>query len=234
MTSFAHSVQAWACRWKTLVPGPVREALRRTVLLGLHALDARRFYVGGRAYRYFFHDYNKAWTCERTVEVPIAVHYLQQYAGKRVLEVGNVLAHYQPTQHEVVDKYEVAPGVLNLDVVDVSPEPRYDLIISISTLEHVGWDEPVKEAGKIPAAITRLTGCLRPGGLLLVTLPLNYNTYLDQHLRDGTIKFDQVHYLRRVSALNAWREVDRPTAEGGLYGTPYTSANGLVIGLIRR
>jgi hypothetical protein len=38
----------------------------------------------------------------------------------------------------VLDKYEQAPGVINEDVVSFSPPQKYDLIVSVSTLEHVG------------------------------------------------------------------------------------------------
>ena len=43
--------------------------------------------------------------------------------------------------HDVLDKYEKGNNVINDDVVSFSTEVKYDLIVSVSTLEHVGWDE---------------------------------------------------------------------------------------------
>lgn len=233
MPPFAETARTLASRWKWLVPGSCREAARYGLLWVTHRLRLRRFVMGGEAFPYFFHDYNKAWTCERTVEVPVAARQLARCAGGRILEVGNVLAHYLPVRHEVVDKYEVAPGVTNLDVVELPVEPRYDLILSLSTLEHVGWDEAERDDQKILVALDRLKRCLRPGGVLLVSLPLNYNHNMDALIRARGIRFDEEHFLQRVSALNGWREVDRETALAARYGHPYVGANGLLIGLTR-
>jgi len=54
-------------------------------------------------------------------------------------------------------------------------------IVSISTIEHVGWDETPRDPKKIPLALENLaTKCLAPGGEIVVTLPIGYNTYLDK------------------------------------------------------
>ena len=50
------------------------------------------FTFQGETYNYFHHPYNTAG--ERTVEVPIAKKLLDEYAGRRVLEVGNVLSPF--------------------------------------------------------------------------------------------------------------------------------------------
>jgi hypothetical protein len=46
---------------------------------------------------------------------------VNKYVGRNVLEVGNVLSHYFPVHHDVLDKYEKAKGVINEDVVEFSP-----------------------------------------------------------------------------------------------------------------
>jgi hypothetical protein len=82
--------------------------------------------------------------------------------------VGNVLSHYFSVNHDVVDKYEKAEGVINRDIIDFHPSKEYDLIISISTLEHVGWDEDISDhkilhdPSKILRAIENLRGLLAP------------------------------------------------------------------------
>src|SRR5215207_4369431 len=82
------------------------------------------------------------WRSERAVELPIAWRRVRRTDATSTLEIGNVLSNYFPVRHLVVDKYERVPGVINEDVVDFSPPGKYDLIVSISTLEHVGWDPP--------------------------------------------------------------------------------------------
>lgn len=82
-----------------------------------------------------------------------------------MLEVGDVLSHYFPIHHDVVDKYQVAPGVINQDIAEFIPPERYDLILSISTPEDVGWDETPREPDKLLRAIEHLRNrCLAPGG----------------------------------------------------------------------
>jgi SAM-dependent methyltransferase len=194
-------------------------------------LHARRsFIVRGTRYRYYAGAHNNAWSNERTVELAIALPFLSRAGNGRVLEVGNVLSHYVPTRHDVVDKYEQAPGVLNADVLDFQPDGPYDLIVSISTLEHVGWDEDVVEADKPLRAIDHLAGMLAPGGTLLVTLPLGYNPHLDEALRNGAHHLDDVAFVQRISRDNRWRETTASVVAGARYGDPFPAANALAIG----
>ncbi|MEK6586221.1 MAG: hypothetical protein AABZ24_07730, partial [Nitrospirota bacterium] len=120
------------------------------------SVRAKTFQFDGREYEYLYHPYNRTWKNERGVEIPIFRELLLKYEGKRVLEVGNVLSHYFPIRHEVIDKYEVSSGVINQDIVEFVPQDKYDLIISISTLEHVGWDEQPQKPGKLLQAIDHL------------------------------------------------------------------------------
>ena len=57
-------------------------------------------------------------------------------------------------------------------------------IMSISTIEHVGWDETPRDPKKILLALENLTGCLASGGEIVVTLSIGYNTYLDRLLKE--------------------------------------------------
>jgi hypothetical protein len=161
----------------------------------------------GRTYRYFYNSYNPTFTNERVIEVPIVWDEVQRHAPDQVLEVGNVLAHYFPIQHQVLDKYERARGVINADVVDFQPQRRYELIAASSTLEHVGWDETPREPEKFLRAVSHLATLLAPGGTLLVTLPVGYNAAVDHFLAEGMIPFTSVGYLKRDEFGGRWREV---------------------------
>src|SRR5579863_6521181 len=81
----------------------------------------------GRTYQYVYEEYNLSVQNERAVEIPIAREYVSQYQPDQVLEIGNVLAHYYPISHHVLDKYEVAPGVINEDIVGYAPGRKFDL-----------------------------------------------------------------------------------------------------------
>jgi len=152
--------------------------------------------------------------------------------GKRILEVGNVLSHYFEIDHTVVDKYEKGSGVVNQDIVDFKSDVKYDLIVSVSTLEHVGWDEAPRDDRKILRAVSNMQSLLSQNGTLIVTLPLGYNTSMDSLLRDRVLRFDQQYYLLRISKSNQWREGSWEEVRGKKYGSPFENANAIVVGII--
>jgi hypothetical protein len=193
----------------------------------------RSFTLAGHTYQYHFARYNATWHHERAVEVPVTWEILRNFDPGRVLEVGNVLPHYFRTSHSVLDKDEADPRVVNTDVVDFTTDRRFDLILSISTLEHVGFDySEVAEPQKILGAIDHLCGLLSDLGRLVVTLPMGYNPHLDDLLRRGGLRFDRLLAMERVSRDNRWRETTWSNIANARYGEPYRGANGLVIGII--
>ena len=191
--------------------------------------SGRSFTARGVDYRYFYHAYNQTYCNERAVEIPIVWPIVQRVPPERVLEVGNVLSHYFSTRHDVADKYERAPGVQNADVVDFRPAKAYDLIVSISTLEHVGFNEQPLEPGKPWRAIGHLRRCLSPQGRLVITVPMGYNPHLDRMLESGRIPLDDPLCLCRISRDNRWREASWEEIRHARYGHPYRNANGLVV-----
>lgn len=187
------------------------------------------FELDGRAVPYWNHRYNHTWLNERAVEVALGREQLRLAGDGAVLEVGHVLGHYEPARHLVVDKYERAPGVLNVDVADLRTEQSFDLVISISTLEHVGLDEAVLDATKPGRAIEMLKGLLAPGGRLWVTVPVGYNPDLDALLRDGSLGFTSLSALRRDERRNAWRQVPIDQVWDAAYDRLLYTAHGLVV-----
>lgn len=189
---------------------------------------------GGERVRYFTHPYHYTWLNERSVEVALAERVLAGHPGAAVLEIGNVTRHYLPVDHAVVDKYEHGAGVSNLDVVDLAEEQEYDVILAISTLEHVGLDEDVLDPAKPARAIEALKRALKPGGLLWMTVPVGYNPDLDRGLRDGDFGFTRMDALLRRPRRNLWRQV--PLEE--VWSTPYDrflyTAHGLVVAEYRK
>ena len=194
------------------------------------------FHFNGNKLKYFQHTHNLAYQNERKVEIPIAAWFLcSQNRDAKVLEVGNVLGNYGfRERRDVLDKYDSSPGVINQDVVDFSPKEKYDAIVSVSTLEHVGWDEADRDPGKIPEAIRNLRdNCMLPGGTMLVTLPLGYNTYFDEYIKSGGSIFSEQYFLKRVSTNNKWEQVKYTEVSSSKFGEPFNNANAMFIGVVR-
>jgi len=193
---------------------------------------ASSFTFRGKPYRYFRHRYNATWRNERAVEIPIARGFLAGIPAEKVLEIGDVMSNYGPVAHQVVDKYEKREGVINADVCDFKPGRKYDLILSISTLEHVGWDEEPKDESKVLRAFENLRSLLAPGGRLVVTIPLGYNPPLDRMMEEGRISFSQRGYLKRQPRRNIWREVGAGEVRHPGYDRQAYAAHELLVGII--
>jgi hypothetical protein len=178
-------------------------------------------------HNYFVHLYNTTWKCERAVEIPIILKLVSQRINGNILEVGNVLSHYYDFQHDIIDKYEQAAGVINVDVLDFMPDKKYDLIVSISTLEHVGWDETPKDPQKVLHSIDHLKSLLSVGGLFVFSVPSGYNSYLDGLIRN-TIDNAQLYYLKRIG-IDKWVQAEFSDIDGLTYSSPWGAAQGMTI-----
>jgi len=196
--------------------GAVDEVRARFELRRHRRLEPQSFVVDGVEHTQLIHLHNRTWRNERAVEVPLARAFLEQHEGP-VLELGNVLTNYGLTGHLVVDKYERRPGVHSIDVVDYHPAERFGAIITVSTLEHVGWDEDPRDPEKIPRAIQNLRRLLLPSGRLFSSCPLSYNPHLDALIAAGALGADRQAFLVRDDpgeprAPGRWTQSDQATA----------------------
>lgn len=149
----------------------------------------------------FDHPYNVTARNERAIEIAVARVFLAAHVG-RGLEIGNVLGHYGHRGHDVVDLYEVSPGVRNIDVFDV--EGRWDWLVSISTVEHVGWPHDSMAA---LSALDHMRSLVHRSGSMLVTVGLGQHTALDDAIyRDAFGPTWEWFYVRD---RDHWREIDR-------------------------
>lgn len=118
-------------------------------------------------------------------------------------------------------------------MVDYIPNAKYDLIVSISTLEHVGFDDDKKEPFKILDAISNLKdNCLAKWGKMIVTLPLGYNPNVDSLLFDGKLGFTEMFFMKRINRRNDWEEARLEEVKGTQFNSPYVAGNAIVIGII--
>lgn len=191
------------------------------------------FVFRGKRFGYATYWYSHTFLTERHVEVSIGKDFLKRHKGERILEIGNVLSHYFPDPHTIVDKYEIAPGVINEDVISYAAKQKFDAIISISTLEHVGYEERPMEPKKILSAIENLKRLVKKGGEILITVPIGYNPYLDKMLKTEELKFTEEYYLRRTSERNDWVQTDKAKALKARFDSPFQAANAILVGIIR-
>lgn len=196
----------------------------------------RKFTFNKKRYKYFYHIYNRTVASERVVEIPIAVSIIEKYKNKRILEMGNVLSHYIETAHDVLDKYELAPGVINEDVVDFRPKKKYDLIISVSTMEHVGWTYgEKKDSRKFLKGLKNIKSMLKKGGFIVVTFPVGYRKDLTNLIKTSKMPLKEEYFMKRVSYLNEWKQVSKKEAlKGDNYEGHFANANVLYIGMEKR
>ena len=216
-----------------------RQVIEKPLHIAAGPLIVRGFRPGGFAFRgathpLFLHRYNTTWLNERAVEIPVARRFLAEGAG-RVLEIGNVMGHYGPADWDVVDRFERGPRVCNCDLAAFRPELPYDTVLSISTFEHIGFDDEETDSGeRLLASLAHVReALLAPGGRLLVTAPLGYNPSFDDLAFAGRLGFDEQAFLLRTGRCR-WREAGADEARSARYGAPFPYGNCVLFGFMRR
>lgn len=189
------------------------------------------FQYNGKTFHYAAFPYTATWRNERCVEVPILLDFLKNHQGERVLELGNVSRYFGNFSHDVVDKYEKHRDARNLDIIDFAPEQPYDAIVSISTLEHIGFDEEIKDPDKPIVALEALKRMVKNPSNVLIGFPIGYNRHLDRALIENRLPFDRILFMRRVDQANHWVETNQAEALANPYGAKYLGANALAFGI---
>jgi hypothetical protein len=141
---------------------------------------------------------------ERAVEVPLAFDFLaRQRTAERILEVGNVLQHYENELSDapgvrnrcIVDKFEVGPGITNVDILAMDSDEKYQAILSVSTIEHVGQycspdgqygEQYMRRDREGPLkAVAKIYDLLAVGGQALITTPFGMLTDGGWYVQSG-------------------------------------------------
>lgn len=190
----------------------------------------RTFTYKGKRLDLFYHQYNHTWSNERCIEIPLILDEAD-LNNRPLLEIGNVLNHYRECDWDVIDKYETKSHVTNKDILDVEVEPKYSLILSISTLEHIGIDEGANPAKAIKA-LERIKSLLQQGGKLIFTVPVGYNTALDKYLIEE--RNLELSLFKRISWSNEWKQAGLEEVKNIDYNHPYENGNGVLLGTYER
>jgi hypothetical protein len=178
------------------------------------------------------YDYRRwAWRSERCLELALGKQALAVHDPGDVLELGNVMPLAGAGGHTVVDKYEQGLGVINEDIVDYTPCRRFRLLLSLSTLEHVGWDEQPCDCEKAERALARLDDLVEPDGAMLVTIPVGYHRRLEQAFTSPDAPFESVTMFAKTSRRATW-EIRRLSELSRFhYATPYALGNAILVGV---
>ena len=198
----------------------------------------KKFTFNKKEYKYFYHLYNRTVAGERVVEIPLALDILDKYKDKDILEVGNVMSHYIRTNYPILDLHEKGRTVVNKDVISFNLKKKFDLILSVSTMEHVGFSkrywEP-KKPKKFSKGIVNLKKHLKKNGELFVTFPLFYNDYISDLILKKKDPFTKRYFFKRTSHLNEWKQISFSEAiKGNSYEGYFANANILFIGVYKK
>ncbi|THF79048.1 class I SAM-dependent methyltransferase [Cohnella fermenti] len=231
--------------------------------------------AGMELFNYFLHNgkplpYNRIPynNCsERAIELPLALEFLERReAGTRhaYLEIGNVLNYYKPllerspelANRTVIDKFEQASGVVNVDLMEY--ERKHDTVVCISTLEHVGqhaYGEQKRGDREAPLrALRHVYDLLGEDGEALVTVPfgklmdlgwlIQFSAdYLDLAFsRYGIPKQAmEVSYFRKLdmemqfdAPKQSWIQCDRSELAETRFDNPFVFANGIAAIRLRK
>ncbi len=194
------------------------------------AKHEKTFLLNGERIPYVFTG--ESYRGPRCIEYPIGLKYLEMFRGKKVLEVGNTMRMHFNMKHDTIDKYDSRKGAMPIDLFDYDQKRKYDLILSISTLEHVGWDEHPRVHGLFIPAIRKLKSHLKKGGLLVFTIPLGYNKDIDKLFENRKLNFER-YYLKKANSLNEWVQNSEKEALRTPYGGPGIWLDMILLGIIR-
>jgi hypothetical protein len=167
-----------------------------------------------------------AWRSERGLEIALAKRAMNKFEPQNILEVGNVLFHSGISGHQIVDKYEVGPGVQNIDILEFEKQVAIDFLVSISTLEHVGWDEEPRDSDKARLALSHISD-LSPN--LLITIPVGHHLIFEDDFINGP--FDAVYLAVKIRRSGRWERRPLEERKHIKYGWPYGYGNGVLIGV---
>lgn len=155
----------------------------------------------------FYHPHNCGEntgerTTERSVELALSKKFINN-VNNNLIEIGAVTPYYFNTNYQVVDPYDEHPSVTDrksLFEIDIHNKN----ILCISVLEHIGTqdyagicnnEDPIK-------AFKYLT---ENANKFLITIPIGYNSQLQEYIFKNSIKNAKIIYYYRSLLYNDWK-----------------------------
>lgn len=159
-------------------------------------------------------EFAKEYTTERVVEYPWVFSNLKLDTGK-VLDVGccrsKLSIQLASLGHEVygidISDYPYTHPALNFSRQDITKltfeSDFFDRIIAVSTIEHVGIANSVKDSEGDKVAVREMARVLKPEGIMLVTVPFGKHCITPMERVYDSKALDQLFHF-----LNADMKVD--------------------------
>lgn len=162
----------------------------------------------GHTLGYYDHPANTTRVNERAVELPIARAWVGRLTPSERsfgMEFGNVLTQYglRPPAWPTLDLYEpddTHPMIREDARTWLPPYGGFAMALcTISTLEHVGWDDD-HDPTQAPALLDRvLARWLIPNAPALITWPMGWHPALDRLVCDGATGATRVTVYQRAA-----------------------------------
>ena len=165
---------------------------------------------------------------ERAIEIPLAIDFLSHYALEgSITELGCVLPYYilKRASHAVYDLTDDHPQCIKRDIRTLGDDELKGVIVSISTLEHLGLPEYGIEEGHADEGVSLLKQVIANAHKYFITVPIGYNKVLDDFILSNSGLGE--YYITRIKQNpEEWGVVDKPalTDEMKKFGT-YLKAN---------
>ncbi|GAB4428667.1 MAG: hypothetical protein OHK0015_11810 [Chloroflexi bacterium OHK40] len=194
---------------------------------------AREFVLARRGFRLV--------VSEQIVEHPMVLSHLRP-ADRRILDFGGYesVLPLQLTalgrEVTVLDQRRYPFQHPNLCVVccdlldpQLSLGAQYDLVVSISTIEHLGLGNygDIQEVDADRRGVSVLWSLVRPGGRLMASVPAGrpavqrgYRVYDEARIRATFPATAYIHWFRKHGREGAWREVTANDVQQVVYGEP--------------
>jgi len=173
----------------------------------------------------------------RSVEIALGKLAFERFKGQYILEVGNTLHQYIGGYHLCVDQFDPEQRVIQKDILGFEAFGAFDLVISISTIEHIGYDTTYhgnekKEGWRAVQATRHCYNLMRDGGSLLATWDIGANPFLDLAIEQKVIPFGSYYYLAQDPETLQWSEISQEQLKEreALYGHDRDFSRDLFVG----
>jgi len=192
-------------------------------------LEEDTFILNDEQYEYLL-AYGPGGLNERMIEIPLMCKYLQEPKGKDILEIGAVISLLIKTNFDVVDLTEKEVGVINIDILNYYPDKKYDLIISISTIEHFGYGDydEIEDPTKLEKALDHILQLLKPSGIFVASAPIGFNENFDSMIINKQLPFQQIYFMKRYTS-GIWKQTEFEEAIKCKYNLPFNYGNSIAL-----
>lgn len=148
------------------------------------------------------------YNTERSIEIPLALHFLEQLKQEPVLELGCVLPYYifPPKNYHVIDLMDSHPACEKSDIRDLSEKNFRTNVIAISTLEHIGLSDYGISTEGCTASVV-LTKIIKNCKNYFITFPLGVNNDLELFVFSNKTTLRPI-FLKRTATNYDWETIE--------------------------